>query len=50
MHAGIDDLLKLRDGEHAPLALGHVRDCARCRTELARLEALSVELRDRLRR
>ena len=46
MHAGIDDLLKLRDGEHAPLALAHVRDCARCRTELARLDALSAELRE----
>ena len=46
MHAGIDDLLKLRDGEHAPLALAHVRDCARCRAELARLDALSADLRE----
>jgi hypothetical protein len=46
MHAGIDDLLKLRDGESAPAALAHVRDCAHCQSELARLEALTVELRE----
>jgi hypothetical protein len=46
MHAGIDDLLKLRDGEHAPIALAHVRACARCGAELARLEALSADLRE----
>jgi hypothetical protein len=46
MHAGIDDLLKLRDGERAPAALAHVRDCARCRAELARLDNLRAELRE----
>ena len=46
MHAGIDELLKLRDGEHAPAALAHVRDCARCRAELARLDGLRAELRE----
>ena len=46
MHAGIDDLLKLRDGEHAAAALAHVRECAHCQSELARLEALSAELRE----
>jgi hypothetical protein len=46
MHAGIDDLLKLRDGESAPAALAHLRDCARCQSELARLETLTVKLRE----
>ena len=46
MHAGIDDLLKLRDGESPPAALAHVRDCAHCQAELARLEALTADLRE----
>ena len=46
MHAGIDDLLRLRDGENAAAALAHVRDCAHCQSELARLEALRTDLRE----
>jgi hypothetical protein len=47
MHAGIDQLLRLRDGEDAGAVAGaHVRDCAHCQAELARLRALSASLRE----
>jgi hypothetical protein len=46
MHAGIDDLLKLRDGENPAAALAHVRECAHCQSELARLETLTADLRE----
>ncbi|HSD73489.1 MAG TPA: hypothetical protein VLB75_01895 [Steroidobacteraceae bacterium] len=47
MHADIDQLLMLRDGEDATAGAGtHVRDCVHCQAELARLKALSADLRE----
>jgi hypothetical protein len=46
MHAGIDELLRLRDREAAVEADAHVRECVHCQAELARLRALSADLRE----
>lgn len=40
MHAGIEDLLSLRDGEGDEATRAHVARCGACRAELARLEAV----------
>ena len=54
MHATVDDLLKLRDHDHLADAgvLAHLRGCAECREQLARLKrttGLLRELPDRVR-
>jgi hypothetical protein len=54
MHATVNDLLKLRDREHVADAelIAHLRGCAECREQLARLKRtteLLRELPDRVR-
>jgi hypothetical protein len=45
MHASIEELLSLRDGEPGPqAAAAHVADCARCRTELDQLRHVRTAL------
>lgn len=47
MHAGIDELLRLRDSEDPGAAVGaHVHACPHCQAELARLRAVSRDLRE----
>ncbi len=44
MHATIEQLLALKDGDAAPDVAAHVEDCAVCRAELERLDATSEAL------
>lgn len=47
MHAGIDELMRLRDGEDTGAAVrAHVHACPHCQAELARLGAVSRDLRE----
>jgi hypothetical protein len=46
MHAGIDELLRLRDGDDAGAATAHVHECVQCQAELTRLKSLSADLRE----
>jgi predicted anti-sigma-YlaC factor YlaD len=48
MHARLDELLSLRDGEPVDAALGpHLQTCEFCAAELRRLSRLHAELRER---
>lgn len=44
-HLNMDELLSVRDGEAAAMALRHVEECPRCRRELARLRRIREDLR-----
>ncbi len=48
MHATVNDLLKLRDREHVADAelIAHLRGCAECREQLARLKRTTTLLRE----
>ena len=43
MHANIEDLLALRDGDHNVMQ-AHVNECIECQTELASLSGIGAQL------